>query len=143
MQIASYNSHLGLLSIRALSVGHHTAYSARREAHFVMPSPIWARRVLLNRRLPVYRRGEVVLEISGNPVHQELAPVAIREGPALPCDCDAAFQPFASGLLSATSPANDDSTPQPKAVLMVVLAADREATAVAKPGVEIFGLYEA
>jgi hypothetical protein len=72
-----------------------------------------------------------------------LAPVAIRERPALPCDCDATFQPFASGLLSATSPANDDSTLQPKAVLMVVLAADREATAVAKPGVEIFGLYEA
>ena len=35
-------------SIRALSVGHHTAYSARREADFVMPSSIPERLVSAN-----------------------------------------------------------------------------------------------
>src|SRR6202043_1221897 len=40
------------------------------------------------------------------------------------------------------SPLNDDSTLQPKAVLTVVVAADRQATVVAKASVEILSLDE-
>jgi hypothetical protein len=40
------------------------------------------------------------------------------------------------------SPLNDDSTLQPKAVLTVVVAADSQATVVAKASVEILSLDE-
>ena len=40
------------------------------------------------------------------------------------------------------SPVNDDATLQPKAILTVVIAADSQATAVAKASVEILSLDE-
>ena len=45
-------------------------------------------------------------------------------------------------LLSASAPVNDDSTFEPKAVLLVT-AAEWRAAAIAKVGVEVFGLDEA
>jgi hypothetical protein len=58
------------------------------------------------------------------------------------------FEPFAFALGRKTkwprpvSPLNDDSTLQPKAVLTVVVAADSQATVVAKGSVEILSLDE-
>ena len=58
--------------------------------------------------------------------------------------------PFSKGwprspirLPGAFSPAYDDSTLQPEAVLTVVLRADSEGAFVAKAGVHVFGLDEA
>ena len=40
VQIATSNLHLGLLRSDSVRFGRRTVYSARREADFVMPSPI-------------------------------------------------------------------------------------------------------
>jgi hypothetical protein len=44
---------------------------------------------------------------------------------------------------TSTSPVNDDSTLQPEAVLIVVVAASRRSAVVAKAGIEILSLDEA
>jgi hypothetical protein len=49
---------------------------------------------------------------------------------------------FRSRLLSP-SPTHDESTFQPKAVLIVIVAADSKLAIVAKAGVEVFRLEEA
>jgi hypothetical protein len=57
-------------------------------------------------------------------------------------DSNQHLKPLASGLLSS-SPADDDSAFQPKAVLTVVIAADSELAVVAEAGVKVFGLNQA